>query len=63
MGTLRFDLNSLASAKSKEEKKAALALRKDFIRSVSWLGGCRCMHGYRCCAAAGVAAPPKPTCC
>lgn len=36
MGTLRFDLNTLASAKTgKEEKKAALALRKDFIRSVS----------------------------
>lgn len=36
MGTLRFDLNSLAVAKAgKEEKKKALALRKDFIRSVS----------------------------
>jgi hypothetical protein len=36
MGTLRFDLNTLATAKTgKEEKKAALALRKDFIRSVS----------------------------
>ncbi|WIA32261.1 hypothetical protein OEZ86_003107 [Tetradesmus obliquus] len=38
MGTLRFDLNTLASAKTgKEEKKAALALRKDFIRSVEEL--------------------------
>lgn len=36
LGTLRFDLNSLATAKTgKEEKKKALALRKDFIRSVS----------------------------
>jgi photosystem II oxygen-evolving enhancer protein 3 len=36
MGTLRFDLNTLATAKTgKEEKKAALALRKEFIRSVS----------------------------
>ncbi|KAF6256083.1 oxygen-evolving enhancer protein 3, chloroplastic [Scenedesmus sp. NREL 46B-D3] len=35
MGTLRFDLNTLATAKTgKEEKKAALALRKQFIRSV-----------------------------
>jgi photosystem II oxygen-evolving enhancer protein 3 len=35
LGTLRFDLNSLATAKpGKEEKKKALALRKDFIRSV-----------------------------
>jgi photosystem II oxygen-evolving enhancer protein 3 len=35
LGTLRFDLNSLATAKAgKEEKKKALALRKDFIRSV-----------------------------
>jgi photosystem II oxygen-evolving enhancer protein 3 len=38
MGTLRFDLNTLATAKTgKEEKKAALALRKEFIRSVSTL--------------------------
>ena len=36
VGTLRFDLNTLASAKSsKDEKKKALALRKDFITSVS----------------------------
>lgn len=36
LGTLRFDLNSLATAKpGREEKKKALALRKDFIRSVS----------------------------
>lgn len=35
VGTLRFDLNVLASAKTtKEAKKAALALRKDFIASV-----------------------------
>lgn len=39
LGTLRFDLNSLATAKpGKEEKKKALALRKDFIRSVSGTG-------------------------
>jgi hypothetical protein len=43
MGTLRFDLNTLAVAKTgKEEKKAALALRKEFIRSVSATPGC--MH-------------------
>eukprot|EP00879_Flechtneria_rotunda_P000732 GHRR01000852.1.p1 GENE.GHRR01000852.1~~GHRR01000852.1.p1 ORF type:complete len:226 (+),score=89.55 GHRR01000852.1:69-680(+) len=34
VGTLRFDLNSLASTKTKEQKKKALALRKEFIRSV-----------------------------
>ena len=35
VGTLRFDLNVLASAKAgKEEKKAALALRKDFLAAV-----------------------------
>lgn len=65
MGTLRFDLNSLATAKAgKEEKKKALALRKDFIRSVStaaagsgqrgWLS-CACC----CCASAVSAAVPS----
>ncbi|GBF91423.1 oxygen-evolving enhancer [Raphidocelis subcapitata] len=35
VGTLRFDLNTLASAKAgKEEKKAALALRKEFLAAV-----------------------------
>jgi photosystem II oxygen-evolving enhancer protein 3 len=34
VGTLRFDLNTLASTKPKEAKKEALALRKDFIRAV-----------------------------
>lgn len=38
VGTLRFDLNTLASAKSsKAEKKAALAARKDFVTSVEAL--------------------------
>jgi len=38
VGTLRFDLNTLASAKgSKEAKKAALAARKDFVTSVEAL--------------------------
>lgn len=35
VGTLRFDLNTLASTKSKEAKKDALAARKEFIRAVS----------------------------
>jgi len=30
VGTLRFDLNSLAAPLAKDERKAALALRKDF---------------------------------
>ena len=35
VGTLRFDLNTLATAKpGKEDKKKALALRKDFIKQV-----------------------------
>jgi len=34
VGTLRFDLNTLASQKPKEEKKAALALRKEFLAAV-----------------------------
>jgi len=35
VGTLRFDLNTLASAKGdKAAKKAALAARKDFIKAV-----------------------------
>ena len=34
VGTLRFDLNTLAQAKPKEEKKKALELRKDFIAKV-----------------------------
>ncbi|KIY95337.1 Oxygen-evolving enhancer protein 3 [Monoraphidium neglectum] len=34
VGTLRFDLNTLASVKPKEEKKAALALRKEFLSAV-----------------------------
>jgi photosystem II oxygen-evolving enhancer protein 3 len=34
VGTLRFDLNSLAAPLAKDERKAALALRKDFIKSV-----------------------------
>jgi hypothetical protein len=46
VGTLRFDLNTLASAKSsKEEKKAALALRKDFITSVSGSAVGRMLNG------------------
>lgn len=35
VGTLRFDLNTLASTKGKEAKKDALAARKEFIRAVS----------------------------
>lgn len=35
VGTLRFDLNTLASTKGKEAKKEALAARKEFIRAVS----------------------------
>jgi photosystem II oxygen-evolving enhancer protein 3 len=34
-GTLRFDLNTLAQTKAKDEKKKALELRKDFITKVS----------------------------
>lgn len=35
MGTLRFDLNALASAKAgKEDKQAALASRKEFLQAV-----------------------------
>jgi photosystem II oxygen-evolving enhancer protein 3 len=34
VGTLRFDLNTLASTKEKEAKKAALGLRKEFIQAV-----------------------------
>lgn len=35
IGTLRFDLNTLATAKTgKDEKKKALALRKSFISAV-----------------------------
>jgi len=38
VGTLRFDLNTLASAKGgKEEKKKALGLRKDFLSAVEEL--------------------------
>mmetsp|Transcript_27008 Transcript_27008/g.59067 ORF Transcript_27008/g.59067 Transcript_27008/m.59067 type:complete len:203 (-) Transcript_27008:270-878(-) len=37
VGTLRFDLNALAQTKTKEEKKAALAKKKDFIASVEAL--------------------------
>jgi len=36
-GTLRFDLNTLAQTKAKEEKKKALELRKDFIAKVETL--------------------------
>lgn len=35
VGTLRFDLNTLASTKPKDAKKDALAARKEFIRAVS----------------------------
>jgi photosystem II oxygen-evolving enhancer protein 3 len=35
VGTLRFDLNALASTKTKDEKKKALALKKEFIAQVS----------------------------
>ena len=38
IGDLRFDLNTLAQAKPKEEKKKALELRKDFINKV-WGAG------------------------
>ncbi|KAI8464498.1 MAG: oxygen evolving enhancer protein 3-domain-containing protein [Monoraphidium minutum] len=34
VGTLRFDLNTLAGAKGKDGKKAALAARKDFLAAV-----------------------------
>lgn len=37
VGTLRFDLNTLASAKPKEEKKKALALKKAFFTEVEAL--------------------------
>ncbi|GAX74695.1 hypothetical protein CEUSTIGMA_g2143.t1 [Chlamydomonas eustigma] len=36
-GTLRFDLNTLAQTKAKDEKKKALELRKDFIAKVEAL--------------------------
>jgi len=36
-GTLRFDLNTLAQTKAKDEKKKALELRKDFITKVEAL--------------------------
>lgn len=35
VGTLRFDLNTLAGTKAKEAKKDALAARTEFIRAVS----------------------------
>ncbi len=39
VGTLRFDLNVLAEAKgNKADKKKALALKQDFIKSVSSVG-------------------------
>lgn len=44
VGTLRFDLNTLASTKGKEAKKDALAARKEFIRAVSVLP-LWCWHG------------------
>jgi photosystem II oxygen-evolving enhancer protein 3 len=37
VGTLRFDLNALASAKTKDAKKEAIALKKEFIAKV-WGG-------------------------
>ncbi len=37
VGNLRFDLNTLAQAKPKDEKKKALELRKDFIAKVEAL--------------------------
>ena len=37
VGTLRFDLNALASAKPAEAKKAALAAKKEFIAQVEAL--------------------------
>jgi hypothetical protein len=56
VGTLRFDLNTLASVKPKEEKKAALALRKEFLSAVSpgtgGPGGWLVVGGV--CAAPGV---------
>lgn len=38
LGTLRFDLNTLASAKDKTARKAALALRTEFLAKVG--AGC-----------------------
>lgn len=37
VGNLRFDLNTLASAKTKDEKKAALNAKKEFIAKVEAL--------------------------
>jgi cytochrome c-type biogenesis protein CcmH/NrfG len=37
VGTLRFDLNTLAGTKAKDAKNDALAARKEFIRAVSGL--------------------------
>merc|ERR1712193_220753 len=34
VGTLRFDLNTLAGAKPKSEKKAALAAKKQFLKDI-----------------------------
>merc|ERR1719359_1680834 len=34
VGTLRFDLNTLAGAKPKAEKKAALAAKKQFLKDI-----------------------------
>ena len=42
VGTLRLDLNTLASAKAgKEDKKKALALRQDFLTKVGGRPGTR----------------------
>jgi hypothetical protein len=50
VGTLRFDLNTLATAKTgKEEKKAALALSKEFLTAVRRGAGPR--RALRCGAA------------
>jgi hypothetical protein len=71
VGTLRFDLNTLASTKPKEAKKEALAARKEFIRAVSantsllfvQLRPC-CGGSYQTCAAATVTSsqPVQHTC-
>lgn len=57
VGTLRLDLNTLASAKAgKEDKKKALALRQDFLTKVR--GWCRpglacAAQGYWCWCCVG----------
>ncbi len=55
VGTLRLDLNTLASAKAgKEDKKKALALRQDFLTKVRSVPGlANAAQGYWCWCCVG----------